>query len=269
MALPVFGATRTSTDDNNVTSLNVLAVSGISVGDLLIMIVWINRNGNTDTFNTPAGWAKVGFVSGGTGVAVRPRCIVYSKIAVGGEGTELISWTSGTSKAMAFYTRWSGADEATPTEGFVDEDGNNVPQLLLPATASNAPDSIALAGCAAGAVNQDWTVQLGIGWDAGNVPTSQRGRSGTQGNQDNVTSSFTFKNVPNAGTTEDVTMAQGDASVAMAGFQVVISSGSEPAGGTLEIGDGVEFISGIPKVFDGVDFITTTPRIFDGVDFIP
>ena len=268
MAVPTFGNSTTSSESSNVTAIDVSRVGGISVGDLLIITVFVQSSATGVGFAAVDGFEQIGDLTAGSNVT-RPRGGVFARVADGTEITPVnvrFTGTGGGGRAFAVYARYSGVDPDNPFQSFEETipvlNTDSIDLVGVPA----AGQSLALAWAASINTTFDMEVIDGIGWPPGSVEVEAR--SGTSGSQ--VGGGFVHKEIVNAGSTEDVEIGKANAE-RMAGYQLVILSGAEPppAGGTLEIFDGVEFVSGIPKVFDGVEFVTATPRIFDGVEFVP
>ncbi len=101
------GGTTTS------TNLVLNAPTGISVGELLLLIVGNDEDAAGTTFNAVAGWNKIGEAGSGT-----PDAFIgaYWRIADGTEGASVTVTSADNQYWMGWYIRISGADRTTPID---------------------------------------------------------------------------------------------------------------------------------------------------------
>ncbi len=111
MTAPVVAAfTSTDSGGTGVTELTLTQPSGVSTGDLLVLIC-ANDASNTADWNTLTGWTR--FINANTVVAdAAIGC--YWRVADGTEGTSVTPTSISSSEAVGWYLRVTGADTSTP-----------------------------------------------------------------------------------------------------------------------------------------------------------
>jgi hypothetical protein len=95
------------------TSLSLTKPSGVQVGDLLVIIVGSDSNGNGEGFNTIAGWTRE--VNEGNSTTA---CYLafYWRVADGTEGSSVNVPSIASDDLWGYYLRISGADQTDPID---------------------------------------------------------------------------------------------------------------------------------------------------------
>jgi hypothetical protein len=164
MAIAARTAPAAATKGNGGT-INVPTPSGFVSGDLLVMA--LVQDGNT-LETSPSGWTQRGrmTVAHSGGPLAAPRAVVYSRIANGGEGSSVAvtystsSWPSGNANIIGFMMAYSGANTASPGEGFATN------SFSPPAAAAQALPQVTTA------VANDWLVSIRFGSTSAGGTTS-------------------------------------------------------------------------------------------------
>src|SRR5690606_30933526 len=128
----------------NSTSLTLTAPSGITAGELLLIIIGDDDEGSSEFSDNVTGWTMLG-TSGNT--TADAHIAVYWRIADGGEGNVTVN-PSGTGDDMfGWYIRVSGADTANPFDvsNFTQSSGS-ASTHNIPAVTTTVPNTLAIYG---------------------------------------------------------------------------------------------------------------------------
>lgn len=114
MAIPVFEAVaQTNSGASSWTNMTATAPSGITSGELLLIVAMAKYNGSVTMWTTPSGWTKhqeYGDDSNNAYIGL------FWKQADGTEGNVVVPSTT-SSRKCAHYIRISGADTVSPFDG--------------------------------------------------------------------------------------------------------------------------------------------------------
>lgn len=223
MAVPVIeGFQATSGGAPDTDTLTLVAPSGITAGELLLLIACSDDTTYTPQFSdNVSGWTFIG-QAGDTGVGAHIGA--WYKIAAGGEGNVAVVAES-SDQMLGWYIRISGVDTDNPINASQFEQQSDATDHDIAAITTNVADCLAIYGLSfdggdSGGFSQPtgWTEQ-----DEEATGTGGTNGSGVWGS----------KTQSSAGSTNTATVTT-TASDGSAQFQIAIAPGG--GGGSLSVG---------------------------------
>jgi hypothetical protein len=212
-AIPVVASwTQTNAGDVDVSSLDMAPPPDIQAGNSLVIFAY--AKGSDFGVVIPSGWEFLGFTSVSGSLAIG---VFHKKTASGSEGAITITPTAAC-RLMGTYMRITGTNQTTLID--VSDYTESVGRELdsdIPAVTTTVDNCLALFG----AVQAEGS---GADITLDNIPPTEWAildQDNTGLTTANMTSVFGFKEIPTAGTTEDVTV-EWDSFQAAKYFQLAI-----------------------------------------------
>jgi len=225
MAVPVVEAFVASDSGGSaVTSLLMTAPSGITSGELLIIIIGNDDTGSADEFTTtPAGWTKLD-ESGSTSADAHMG--VFYKVASGSEGNVTINAAS-SDEMMGWYMRLSGADVNTPIQASSFNAAGDSNSHAVTGVTTTVDDTLVFYGLIFDGGTGDPFSVSGTGWTESDEHASGTGSA-------DVSGCFGTRSLASLGASGTATVSC-DASSGAAFAQFAISPPVDPSIATIGI----------------------------------
>lgn len=232
------------------TSHALTKPSGVTSGDLLIIMITNDSVSDSDQFNAVSGWTK--YTEDGDSTSDSHQAVYY-RVSDGGEGATTTVTCAVSEYTAGWYCRFDGQSSTSPVYGL----GSSVNQasgatITVPAMTTSGANSMAIALASVGNGNSHpFTIDSGTGW-AGTVPTDQSIQEyASSASQAAV---FMTKIVTSAGTSENIVYDNSQSSYGAIGFQFAIAD-ALPAG---EMSTEIDGVSTVDIILGGtVEFSTS------------
>lgn len=182
----------TSGGSTAASSIELVAPSGITAGELLLIIVGNEDSTNTQQFtDNVSGWTLIGESGNLTAAA---HIAAYYRVATGGEGNVTVTAQS-SDNIFGWYMRISGADTTSPigVNNFTQSTGNADPHIIPEITTTTA-NNLVIYGLSFDGGDGDPFAVSGDGWveqDEQEAGTGTTNGSGTWGTKTQATAGAT------------------------------------------------------------------------------